>query len=87
MIDATNDKVIATLAPNDDGTVSVIRRRNPNEYESVGDIRTQKSAKTMAFDRETVTRGLQQFRREKLIAIKGSWLTFLRQRALEQLAW
>ncbi len=30
--------------------VSVIRQKSPNDYESVGDIATQKSAKTMAFD-------------------------------------
>jgi hypothetical protein len=30
--------------------VSVIRQKTANEYESVGDIQTQKSAKTMAFD-------------------------------------
>jgi DNA-binding beta-propeller fold protein YncE len=38
------------FASNGDGTVSVIRQKSPNEYESVGDIRTQQSAKTMAFD-------------------------------------
>jgi CRP/FNR family transcriptional regulator, cyclic AMP receptor protein len=36
--------------------------------------------------RETVSRVLQQFRREKLIAIKGVCLTVLRPEALEQLA-
>lgn len=35
--------------------------------------------------RETVSRVLQQFRREQLIAIKGSCITILRQRALEEL--
>jgi YVTN family beta-propeller protein len=38
------------FASNGDGTVSVIREKSPDEYESVGDIETQKSAKTMAFD-------------------------------------
>ncbi len=38
------------FASNWDGTVSVIRQKSANEYESVGDIATQKSAKTMAFD-------------------------------------
>jgi DNA-binding beta-propeller fold protein YncE len=38
------------FASNGSGTVSVIREKNPNLYESVGDIQTQKSAKTMAFD-------------------------------------
>ena len=41
------------FASNWDGTVSVIRQKNANEYESVGDILTQKSAKTMAFDPKT----------------------------------
>ncbi len=36
--------------------------------------------------RETVSRVLQQFQREKLISIKGSSLTVLRPEALEQLA-
>jgi DNA-binding beta-propeller fold protein YncE len=38
------------FASNGEGTVSVIRQKSANEYESVGDIQTQKSAKTMAFD-------------------------------------
>ena len=38
---------------NGDGTVSVIRQKSADEYESVGDIQTQKSAKTMAFDPKT----------------------------------
>jgi YVTN family beta-propeller protein len=38
------------FASNGDGTVSVIREETPDQYESVGDIQTQKSAKTMAFD-------------------------------------
>ena len=38
------------FASNGGGTVSVIRQKSTNEYESVGDIQTQKSAKTMAFD-------------------------------------
>jgi hypothetical protein len=41
------------FASNGEGTVSVIREKNANEYESVGDIRTQPSAKTMAFDPKT----------------------------------
>jgi DNA-binding beta-propeller fold protein YncE len=43
-----DNKLIFTS--NGDGTVSVIRQKSANEYESVGDIETQKSAKTMAFD-------------------------------------
>jgi DNA-binding beta-propeller fold protein YncE len=38
------------FASNGDGTVSVIRQKNANEYEAVGDIQTQRSAKTMAYD-------------------------------------
>lgn len=38
---------------NADGTVSVVRQKSADEYESVGDIQTQKSAKTMAFDPKT----------------------------------
>jgi len=41
------------FASNWDGTISVIRQRNANEYESAGDIQTEKSAKTMAFDPKT----------------------------------
>ena len=41
------------FASNGGGTVSVIRQKSPNEYESVGDIQTQPSAKTMAFDPKT----------------------------------
>jgi DNA-binding beta-propeller fold protein YncE len=48
--DAANNLIFAS---NWDGTVSVIRQKNPNEYESVGSIQTQRSAKTMAFDPKT----------------------------------
>jgi len=41
------------FASNGDGTVSVVRQKSANEYESAGDIQTQKSAKTMAFDPKT----------------------------------
>jgi len=41
------------FASNGDGTVSVIHQKSSNEYESVGDIKTQRSAKTMAFDPKT----------------------------------
>jgi DNA-binding beta-propeller fold protein YncE len=41
------------FASNGEGTVSVIRQKGPNEYELVGSIQTQKSAKTMAFDPRT----------------------------------
>jgi len=41
------------FASNGDGTVSVIHQENADLYKSVGDIATQKSAKTMAFDPKT----------------------------------
>ena len=41
------------FASNGSGTISVIRQDGPNQYESVGDISTQPSAKTMAFDPKT----------------------------------
>lgn len=41
------------FASNWDGTVSVIREKNADDYESVGDIQTQQSAKTMALDPKT----------------------------------
>ncbi len=41
------------FASNGDGTVSVIRQKGANQYESVGDIETQKSAKTMTIDPKT----------------------------------
>jgi DNA-binding beta-propeller fold protein YncE len=50
VFDAENQLIFAS---NGGGTVSVIRQKGPNEYESVGDIQTQKSAKTMAFDPHT----------------------------------
>jgi len=48
--DAGNKMIFAS---NRDGTVSVIRQKGANEYESVGDIKTQESAKTMAIDPKT----------------------------------
>jgi DNA-binding beta-propeller fold protein YncE len=45
--DADNNLIFAS---NGDGTVSVVHQKSPSEYESVGDIHTQKSAKTMTFD-------------------------------------
>jgi DNA-binding beta-propeller fold protein YncE len=45
--DADNKLIFAS---NGDGTVSVVRQKSADEYESVGDIQTQKSGKTMAFD-------------------------------------
>lgn len=48
--DADNKMIFAS---NGDGTVSVVHQKSANEYESVGDIQTQKSAKTKAFDPKT----------------------------------
>jgi DNA-binding beta-propeller fold protein YncE len=45
--DADNHLIFCS---NGDGTISVIRQKSPDEYESVGDIHTQESAKTMALD-------------------------------------
>src|SRR5215475_12871555 len=41
------------FASNGEGTVSVVRQKTADEYELVGSIETQKSAKTMAFDPQT----------------------------------
>src|SRR5215467_4230370 len=41
------------FASNWDGTVSVIHQKSADEYESAGDIQTQKSAKTMTIDPKT----------------------------------
>jgi len=38
---------------NADGTISVIHQKSPDQYESMGDIKTQESAKTMALDPKT----------------------------------
>jgi DNA-binding beta-propeller fold protein YncE len=43
-----NSKLI--YASNGGGTVSVIHQKSANEYESVGEIQTEKSAKTRAYD-------------------------------------
>src|SRR6266853_448619 len=45
--DADNKLIFAS---NGGGTISVVRQKSANEYESVGEIQTQKSGKTMAFD-------------------------------------
>ena len=50
VFDADNKLIFAS---NGDGTVSVVRQKSANEYESAGDIQTQKSAKTMALDPKT----------------------------------
>lgn len=48
--DADNKLIFCS---NGDGTISVIHQKTPDEYESVGDIQTQASAKTMALDPKT----------------------------------
>jgi DNA-binding beta-propeller fold protein YncE len=48
--DADNKLVFCS---NGDGTISVIHQKSPDEYESMGDIKTQESAKTMALDPKT----------------------------------
>jgi DNA-binding beta-propeller fold protein YncE len=48
--DAENKLIFCSNA---DGTISVIRQKSPDQYESVGDIQTQASAKTMALDPKT----------------------------------
>jgi DNA-binding beta-propeller fold protein YncE len=48
--DADNKLIFCS---NGDGTISVIRQKGPDEYESVGDIQTQASAKTMALDQKS----------------------------------
>lgn len=48
--DADNKLIFCS---NGDGTVSVIRQKTANEYEPVGDIQTQRGAKTMALDPKT----------------------------------
>ena len=46
-----DDRLI--FASNGGGTISVIREKGPNDYESVGDVQTQRGAKTMAYDPKT----------------------------------
>jgi DNA-binding beta-propeller fold protein YncE len=48
--DAENQLIFAS---NGGGTVSVIHQKSPDEYEPVGDIRTEVGAKTMAYDPQT----------------------------------
>jgi DNA-binding beta-propeller fold protein YncE len=47
VFDADNKFIFCS---NGEGTISVIHQKSPDEYESVGDIKTQPSAKTMALD-------------------------------------
>jgi DNA-binding beta-propeller fold protein YncE len=59
------------FASNGGGTVSVIRQKSANEYESVGDIETQKSAKTMAFDPKNKRLFLSAAEMESIPAANG----------------
>jgi len=59
------------FASNGDGTVSVIRQKSANEYESAGYIQTQPSAKTMAFDPKTKRLFLSAVEIESVSAANG----------------
>jgi len=59
------------FASNGDGTVSVVWQKGPNEYQSVGEIQTQKSAKTMAFDSKTKRLFLSAAEMEPAAPAKG----------------
>ena len=48
--DADNKMIFCS---NGDGTISVVRQKSANEYEPLGDIQTQRGAKTMALDPKT----------------------------------
>jgi DNA-binding beta-propeller fold protein YncE len=48
--DADNKMIFCS---NYDGTISVFHQKSPDAYESVGDIKTQESANTMAIDPKT----------------------------------
>ncbi len=59
------------FASNGDGTVSVVREKSANEYESLGDIATQVSAKTMALDPKTKRLFLSAAEMEQAPATNG----------------
>jgi DNA-binding beta-propeller fold protein YncE len=59
------------FASNWDGTVSVIHQKSADEYESKGDIQTQKSAKTMAMDPKTKRLFLSAAEMESVPASSG----------------
>jgi len=59
------------FASNGDGTVSVVHQKSADEYESVGDIATQPSAKTMAFDPKTKRLFLSAAEMEAQTAVSG----------------
>jgi len=54
-----------------DGTVSVIRQKSADEYESVGDIKTEVGAKTMAIDQKTKRLFLPTAELEQAPAVSG----------------
>jgi len=56
---------------NGDGTVSVIHQKSADEYESIGDIRTEPGAKTMAFDPKTKRLFLPTAEMEQAPAAEG----------------
>ncbi len=59
------------FASNGEGTVSVVRQKSANEYESVGDIQTQRGAKTMAYDPKTKRLFLSTAEMESVPAANG----------------
>lgn len=59
------------FASNGGGTVSVVRQKSADEYESVGDIQTQKSAKTMTMDPKTKNLYLSAAEMENVPATSG----------------
>ena len=59
------------FASNGDGTVSVIRQKGADDYESAGDIPTQPSAKTMALDPATKRLFLSAVEQETVPAANG----------------
>ena len=59
------------FASNGDGTISVIRQKSVDEYESAGQIETQKSAKTMAFDPKSKRLFLSAAEMETAPAVAG----------------
>lgn len=59
------------FASNGGGTVSVIRQKSADEYESFGDIQTQKSAKTMTIDPKTKNLYLSAAEMESAPAANG----------------
>jgi len=59
------------FASNGEGTVSVVHQKSADEYESVGEITTQQSAKTMAFDPKTKRLFLSAAEMEAQPAVSG----------------